>query len=58
MWLADMVIFFALLICALEKHPLQREETKSSKVDKNQYKNKNLQWAENIDLEQAIEIKN
>lgn len=42
LWLADMIIFFALIICALEKHPLQREETKSSKVDKNIYKNKNL----------------
>ena len=37
MWLADMIIFFALVICALEKHPLQREETKSSKVNKDIY---------------------
>jgi len=37
-WLADMIIFFALLIALLDKHPLTGDATKSSKVQKEKLK--------------------
>ena len=33
-WIADMIIFFALIIVMLDAHPLASEPKKSTKVDK------------------------
>ena len=37
-WLADMIIFFALIIALLEKHPLTGDTGKSTKVQKDKLK--------------------
>ena len=37
-WLADMIIFFALIIVLLDKHPLTGENAKSTKVKKDKLK--------------------
>jgi hypothetical protein len=39
-WLADMLIFFALIIALLDKHPLTGDTAKSTKVKKEKLKKK------------------
>ena len=39
-WIVDMIIFFALIIAMLDKHPLAGDGTKSSKVQKEKLKKK------------------